>query len=203
MDFHWIWKAILIVFVGTLLLRLAGRKSISQMTVAQTVIMISIGTLMIQPVSEKSIWITFCIAGILILTLLIIEFSQIKINALEKFFSGQAVVIIENGQLHQKNLQKIRLTVDKLEMRLRQKDVQRIGDVQLATLEPNGEIGILLKPEAQYATKADLQMIMDLIETKIPTPSSSDKIVQPNHEEAIFSEVKSKEKNNNTPEKLE
>ena len=46
MDLDWIWKAVLIVLSGTLLLRIAGRKSISQMTLAQTVIMIGIGSLL-------------------------------------------------------------------------------------------------------------------------------------------------------------
>ncbi|MCD8510669.1 MAG: hypothetical protein LRY73_12900 [Bacillus sp. (in: Bacteria)] len=85
-DFHWIWKAIMIVFIATMLLRVAGRKSISQMTVAQTVLMISIGTLMIQPVSEKNIWITFLIALLLVITLIVIEYLQIKSDLLERFF---------------------------------------------------------------------------------------------------------------------
>jgi len=45
MDF--IWKAVVIVLIGTLLLRIAGRKTISEMTLAETVLMISIGTLII------------------------------------------------------------------------------------------------------------------------------------------------------------
>jgi uncharacterized membrane protein YcaP (DUF421 family) len=51
MLFTIIWKTILIFIVGTALLRLGGRKSISQMTVPQVVVMIGLGTLLIQPVS--------------------------------------------------------------------------------------------------------------------------------------------------------
>ncbi|KAA2297616.1 DUF421 domain-containing protein, partial [Clostridioides difficile] len=43
MRMDWIWKSVLLVLIGMILLRIAGRKSISQMSVATTVIMISIG----------------------------------------------------------------------------------------------------------------------------------------------------------------
>lgn len=184
------WKGILIVLFGSIILRVAGRKSISQMTVSQTVIMISIGALLIQPVSEKNIWITFLICGLLILTLIAMEYAQMKINGLERFFSGHAIVIIENGQINVENLKKIRLPVDKLEMRLRQKNVQRIEDVQWATLETNGEIGFSLKPGLQYATKQDIQTVIDLIQQKMPIPAVVKQVVQPENPDNIFKEVK-------------
>ena len=56
-------KALLLVSSGILLLRISGRKSISQMTVAQTVVMISIGSLMIQPIVDKSLWRTLLAAS--------------------------------------------------------------------------------------------------------------------------------------------
>lgn len=78
MDLHFIWKAIVIVLGGVLILRLAGRKSISQLTVAQTVLMIAIGSLIIQPVSDRNIWITLLITLLLVLTLICIEYIVLK-----------------------------------------------------------------------------------------------------------------------------
>ncbi len=59
MSYAWIWKAVVITLVGTMLLRLAGRRSISQMTAVQTLIMISIGTLLIQPISGSNLGVPF------------------------------------------------------------------------------------------------------------------------------------------------
>lgn len=59
MDWDWIWKSVLLVVGGTILLRIAGRKSIAQMTLAQTVIMVGIGSLLIQPVAGFNISLTF------------------------------------------------------------------------------------------------------------------------------------------------
>ncbi|TFD99817.1 DUF421 domain-containing protein [Jeotgalibacillus salarius] len=155
MELDWIWKAILIVTIGVVLLRVSGRKSISQMTIAQTIIMISIGSLLIQPVSGKNLWTTFGVAGLLISTLVFIEFIQIKWDKAENFFSGKSKVVIENGQLRVQTLKKLRLPVDKLEMWLRQSGIDDMKKVQWATIEPSGQLGYILKPEHQPITKKE------------------------------------------------
>ncbi|SOC27637.1 uncharacterized membrane protein YcaP [Ureibacillus xyleni] len=159
MDFEWLWKPILIVVGGTLLLRVAGRKSISQMTLAQTVIMIGIGSLLVQPIAGEGIWTTLAVGGILVITLVLMEYVQIKSNNVEKLITGKSKILIENGQLNEKNLKKLRLTVDQLEMNLRQKSVSNISDVEWATLEPNGQVGFMLKTAAQPVTKREFQLL--------------------------------------------
>lgn len=207
MEFDWIWKAILIILVGTLLLRIAGRKSISQMTLAQTVLMIGIGSLLIQPVAEKSIWVTFGVGAILVLTLIILEYTQLKVDGIEKIITGKAVTLIEKGQLNQKNMRKYRLTVDLLEMLLRQQNVSQINDVEWATLEPNGQIGFILKPEAQPMTKKDIQQILNQINQLQGTINNlqfSNNMVNQNQtpQENIFKEVLTKKHQTPPPKHL-
>ncbi|MEA3319501.1 MAG: DUF421 domain-containing protein [Bacillota bacterium] len=189
MDLDWIWKAVLIVIVGFLILRLAGRKSISQLTVAQTVLMISIGNLIIQPVTEKNIWITFLIALLLVLVLITIERLQIKFDRFETFITGKGIDVIENGEIIEKNLKKLRITVDQLEMRLRQDSISRISDVKTATIEPSGQLGYVLKEYAQYATKEDIKVILDYIHNKFPTGQQPPDITKEINIHSIFSEV--------------
>lgn len=164
MNMEWIWQTVLIVLVGTLLLRIAGRKTISQMTLAETVIMIAIGTLLIQPVVQKNLGITFGAGLILVLTLIVLEYAQMKSDTLEKFLTGKSKVIIEKGSVNETNLAKVRMTVDQLEMNLRQKNVTSISDVEWATLEPNGQVGFTLKKDAQPATKKDIQQLQASID---------------------------------------
>ncbi len=85
MDLHFIWKAIVVVIGGVLILRLAGRKSISQLTVAQTVMMIAVGSLIIQPVGDRNIWITMIITFLMVSTLLFIEYIVLRSDGLETF----------------------------------------------------------------------------------------------------------------------
>ncbi len=223
MDFNWIWKAVLIIVAGTFLLRFAGRKSISQMTLAQTVIMIGIGSLLVQPLSDRNIWVTIGVGAVLILTLIVMEYGQIKSDKLENFITGKSKMVIENGELNVKNIKKMRLTVDQLEMKLRQGNVARISDVKWATLEPNGQLGFILKDHLQPATKQDVEQIQnDIKELKMlfnqrlpkvklitkfnepavePTPPASQK--QENEQPDIFSEVNYKSHETPPPKYLQ
>ncbi|WP_010173783.1 DUF421 domain-containing protein [Bacillus coahuilensis] len=164
MEFQWIWKAVLIVFVGTILLRIAGRKSISQMTLAQTVIMIGIGSLLIQPLAGKNIWVTFGVGMMLVLTLVVTEYLQVKFDWFETFITGKSKMIIDNGVIQEDSLKKLRMTVDQLEMKLRQQTISRMEDVKYATLEPNGQVGVELQNDAKPATKKDIQDLMSEVQ---------------------------------------
>lgn len=163
MEFDWIWKAILIILGGTFLLRIAGRKSISQMTLAQTVVMIGIGSLLVQPVAGKSVWTTLGVGLVLVTTLVLMEYAQLKSDKVENLITGKSKILIENGILNEKNLKKLRITVDQLEMKLRQQNVTKINNIQWATLEANGQIGYILKEEALPATKKDFQLLQQEI----------------------------------------
>lgn len=209
MDFNFIWQAMLIVVVGTFLLRLAGRKTISRMTLAEAVLMISLGTLIIQPVTSKSVWVSFMVGAVLVTTLLLMEYGQLKSDKLEKLITGKSRMVIENGKLNEKELKKLRLTVDQLEMKLRQKHITSINNVQWATLEPNGNLGFTLKKEAQPATKKDIQQLQESINLLMTNQNQLQQLEKQLHEknqvnkENIFTEVKNKEHTNPPSEHLQ
>ncbi|GAM16717.1 DUF421 domain-containing protein [Mesobacillus selenatarsenatis] len=204
MDLHFIWKAVVIVIGGVLILRLAGRKSVSQLTVAQTVMMVAVGSLIIQPVSERNIWITLVITLLMVITLIFIEYITLKYNVMETFIYGKSRLVVENGQLNEANLKKLRLTVDMLEVRLRQQNIKKFSDLQWATIESNGQLGFMLKPEKQYATKEDIQMLKSLIEGSQPSPPNmNNKSTPASGSDDIFKEVKNQGHSKGHPEKLE
>ncbi|MFE8702672.1 DUF421 domain-containing protein [Cytobacillus sp. FJAT-54145] len=193
MELNLFWTSVLMLLTGTILLRVAGRKSISQMTVAQTVIMISIGSIIIQPIVETSVPNTMIAVSIFIGGLILMEWLQVKFNFIEKFLTGKSVVIVENGQINTKNLKTLRFTVDQLEMRLRQNGVSNIEDLKTATLEPNGQLGYELKREARPVTVGDLEKMLPQLILKL----------QSNTEEpSIFNEVRSKSHETPHPNRL-
>ncbi|MEC2746110.1 DUF421 domain-containing protein [Bacillus cereus] len=157
---NFIWEAFILILSGILLLRIAGRKSISQMTLAQTVVMISIGTIIVQPIVEKSVLKAIVSATIFVISVILLEYLQLKSNAFEKFITGKSKMVIENGSLNVSALKKMRLTVDQLEMRLRNQGISKIEDVKTATLEPNGQLGYELKEDAKPLTVGDLKKLI-------------------------------------------
>ncbi len=211
MEWDLLWKAVIIVVGGTLLLRFAGRKSISQMTLAQTVIMIGIGSLLIQPIAGKNIWSTLLVGLILVLTLIVMELLQVKGDTFENIITGKSKVLIENGQLKEQNLKQFRLTVDQLEMNLRQQNVQRIEDVQWATIEPNGRVAMVLKEDLQPVTKREFNQLKSMLEqtlTQLNVPNQNNNqanksFVPPEQQETMFAEVRRNTHKSNPPSRMD
>lgn len=165
MQVAWIWKSVLIFVVGTIILRIGGRKSISQMTISQTIVMIGLGSLIVQPVANKGLLITFGSAFIFVMLMLIAEYLQVKVDFLENIFTGQSVIVVENGNLDIKQLKKLRLTVDQLETRLRQVGVTSIADLKYATIEESGQLGYELKDAKKPLTRGEFLSIIEEIAT--------------------------------------
>lgn len=159
---EFILKVLLLVCFGGFILRVGGRKSISQMTVIQTVIMISIGSLMVQPIANKSITRTLIAATVFVLTMILFEYLELKFNFMEKLVSGKSLIVIEDGKIHEANMRKLRFTVDKLEIRLRQLGISNISDVKIASLEPNGQLGYELMRHAKPMTIGEFEKMMSV-----------------------------------------
>ena len=148
------------VFAGVFLLRIAGRKSISQMSLAQTVIMISIGSIIIQPIIETSVIRTLIASAVFIMALMIMEQLQIKSNKLEKLITGKSRIVIRDGIIQEDQLKKLRLSVDQLEMFVRQQGITKFSDIKTATIEPNGQLGYELQEDAKPLTIGEFKKLV-------------------------------------------
>ncbi|MFP7320541.1 DUF421 domain-containing protein [Bacillus spizizenii] len=178
------WEALILIISGIILLRISGRKSISQMTLAQTVVMISIGTIIVQPIIETSLWKTLVAASIFTLALILMEWFQIKANWMEKFITGKAKLVIEDGKLNIENMKKLRLTVDQLEMRMRLHGISSIKDVKNATIEANGQLGYELRDDKKPLTMGDFKKMMN-----VPDANTMNR-PEPDKQDNIFEELK-------------
>ena len=190
-DLHWIWQTILIFYVGRFILRIAGRKSISQMTITQVVVMVGIGSLLIQPVSGKGLLRTFAIAILIITLMILTEYIEMKFDIMETISTGKAKIVIENGKVNIRNLRKLRMSVDRLETRLRQTGISSIEDVKYATIEVSGLLGYELDDNKKPITKEDFHLLMSEI-SQIKKLLGIDLNVQSHEKQGnnIFSEIK-------------
>jgi uncharacterized membrane protein YcaP (DUF421 family) len=201
MDLSWIWQAVLIFIVGTFILRIGGRKSISQMTISQTIVMIGLGSLLIAPVAGRGLLITFLAALVLTLLMMITEYLEVKVDFLETLFTGKAVIVIENGTPNIKNLKKIRMPIDKLETRLRQAGISSIEDVKYATIEVSGQLGYELIDSKKPLTQGDMVRIMkELSQMKAMLDNNMKSQQSQNQKNNIFEEIKNEKFEGNKKE---
>jgi uncharacterized membrane protein YcaP (DUF421 family) len=153
-------EAFILVFAGTLLVRLSGKKSISELTIASTVVLFSLGGILAEPILSTSVWDTLVAMIGFLCALAVLEKLQLKWNRFERFMFGTPKVVITDGRVEEQNLMKLRLSVDDLEMRLRELGAKKIADIQTATMEANGRIAIDLKPHAKPVTMGDLERLL-------------------------------------------
>lgn len=156
-----VWKSVVVILGGMVLLRFAGRKSISQMTIPTTVIMISIGTVIVQPIAERSVWLALLAATVFVVLLIFLEGLQLRWNFFERVMQNKAYIVIKDGEIQPQALKKIRMTVDQLEINLRQAGIRRHSDVKTATIEPNGQLGYELLEDAAPVTLKQLKELLD------------------------------------------
>jgi uncharacterized membrane protein YcaP (DUF421 family) len=84
---------------------------------------------------------------VLVLTIVgweyLIDWLQYRYPALRPLLTAPSLTLIENGQLNKINLQHELLSEDELQAQLREKEVVRYEDVQLAKLEGDGRLSVI------------------------------------------------------------
>lgn len=154
------------IFAYILLLivtRTIGRKAISQMTFFDFAVAITLGSVTANLALGPQTTVVSATTTLVLLGTLavIVDYSHIKSFLLRKAEESEPVVIIKNGKIEDKNMEKIRLNMNDLLMQLRQNKIFNIADVEFAVMENNGRLSVLPKSQKQPMTPSDLN---------IPTP---------------------------------
>ncbi|KAF5041366.1 hypothetical protein DSECCO2_523790 [anaerobic digester metagenome] len=192
-NLNWIWQTIIIFYGGRLILRIGGRKSISQMTITQVVVMVGIGSLLIQPVAGKDILRTLAVGLIITVLMVITEYLEMKFDLLETISTGKAKIVIADGKLNTKNLRNLRMSVDRLETRLRQSGISSIEDVKYATIEVSGQLGYELNENKKPITKEDFNLLInEILQLKKLIGMNTNIQLNENQGNNIFNEIKTK-----------
>lgn len=167
------WQSIVLAVAGILMLRLSGRKSIAQMTIPQIGVLLTIGAILGSEVAGKGLSESLLAVFTFLAVLYVTEWMTLKWNHAERALKGAAVPVIENGSLVTANMKKLRLSVDDLEKRLRLAGISRVQDVQLGTIETNGELGYELMAHARPVTRGDLEEILkaNFPQLVVPAPA--------------------------------
>lgn len=154
------FESIILISTGIIVLKFAGSKSLSQMTRAEIIVVVSIGRIIVEPVLSKKLGPTMLTACIFSVVLLIIHYLELRSRKVERFLDGNTIVIIRDGQILKDNLKRAKMTEQQLFMHLREKGIHEIQTLQQATAEPNGRIGYQLNAQAQPVTREVLEKVL-------------------------------------------
>ena len=151
---------IYILLIGTI--RLMGKRQLGELEISELVTTLLLSEIASLPIADQSIPITHAVIPLVsILTLeMIFSIILLKCPRLKSIVSARPSVLIRHGTLDQKELSRIRISMDELISELRQSGVGNPADVDYAILEQNGKISILLKKAAEPPTAANLHLAL-------------------------------------------
>lgn len=162
---NYIWESIIILLSGFFLLRIAGKKTVAEMSGLEIITILAIASTISHAISGKGLVKTIVVLSTFVAFLILVQFLTIKFSILKKIFIGKETPVIQNGKINSNNLRKLRISVDQLEAKLRENGITSISDVKNASIEITGQLGYELEQHAKPVTIGDLEKILD---QKIP-----------------------------------
>ena len=147
-------RAAFLYLVLILSVRLMGKRQIGQMEASEFVVTMLVANLASIPMQDSGIPLYSGLVPILTVlgVELVLSFLSLRSIRFRKILCGKPVILIENGNILQKNLRKTRVTLDELTGHLRDKDVLDLRSVQYAILETNGNLSVFPFPGERPAT---------------------------------------------------
>jgi uncharacterized membrane protein YcaP (DUF421 family) len=135
-----------VVFLFILLVtRVAGKRELSSMEPFDLILLVVMGDLVQQSITQSDYSVTGALTVISTITLLTVLVSWVnwRFRPLRSVLEGQPVVLVENGKMIERNMKRERITVEDIESEGRQQQVTDIGDMRWALLETNGRISVI------------------------------------------------------------
>ncbi|WP_445491436.1 DUF421 domain-containing protein [Niallia sp. 03133] len=159
-SIQWILRGIVSFFFLVFVTKIMGQRSISQLRLLDFIVSLVIGNVIAHPLSDEQLGLkgSMITITVIIILYLIGVFSTLKWHWLRSFFDKPPFSIIENGQIHYKNLVRARISIDILLSELRKNKIKDVQNVALALWEPDGTISFFLSPPYQTATPDDMQL---------------------------------------------
>ena len=162
-------RTFILYFIVLFAIRIMGKSELSKMSPFQMVVIFMIAELAAIPIESPTV--SFISGVIAIFTLLflqvLISYISIKSEKFKNFINGRPSVIIENGQINQEEMRRLRISINDLMEQLRLGNTPNVADVNYAVLESNGSLSIVPKPDKKTVTLKD--MGLSLIHISEPT----------------------------------
>jgi uncharacterized membrane protein YcaP (DUF421 family) len=147
---------IYVILIGTM--RLMGKRQLGELEVSELVTTLLISEIAALPIGDPTIPVIYAVIPLITILTLEIALSIIllKCPRLKNIASSRPSILIRHGTVDQKELRRIRISIDELISEIRQTGLSSIAEVDYAILEQNGKISVIPRKSAQPPTAADL-----------------------------------------------
>ncbi|MDO4545326.1 MAG: DUF421 domain-containing protein [Bacillota bacterium] len=153
-------RTVILYLVVLFVIRIMGKAELSKMSPFQLIVVFMIAELASIPIETPDVSILTGVTAIFTLLLLqvLISYLSIKSEKFKNFFNGKPSVLVDKGDINQKELKKLRITINDLMEQLRIGNTPSISDVEYAIMESNGDLSIIPKAEKKPLTPEDMSL---------------------------------------------
>jgi uncharacterized membrane protein YcaP (DUF421 family) len=138
----------LILFpLALLLTRVVTRREIGSLEPFDLVLLVVLGDMLQQGITQNDQSVTGAAIVVVSLALLSVlsAFLTYRLRPLRRALEGEPVILIADGDLVHRNLQRERITLEELSAQARLVQIRDLGEVGWAVLETNGRISFLTR----------------------------------------------------------
>ena len=138
-------RAIIVFFAIFVVTRVIGRRELSTMEPFDLILLVVTGDLVQQGVTQSDYSLTGALTVIATIALLTIALSYVsfKVPKLRPVLDGEPLVLVQDGEVIERNLRRERITIDELLAEARLQQVGSLDQVRFAVLETNGRISVI------------------------------------------------------------
>lgn len=156
-------RTVILYFIVICVVRLMGKRQIGELQPSELVITLLLSEIIAMPMEDSDIPLISTVVPVMLLVAFEIITSTLSMKSLKLRFliQGHPIIIIRDGELQQKEMKKLRLTIDDILEALRQKDIFDISLVSYAIIETNGKMSVMLKPDFETVTNKNAGISAD------------------------------------------
>ena len=138
-------RAVIVFFVVFLVTRVVGRRELSTMEPFDLILLVVTGDLVQQGVTQSDYSLTGAVTVIATIALLTVTLSYLsyRVPRLRPVLDGEPVVLVQDGEVIERNLRRERITLGELLAAARQHQFPSLENVRFAVLETNGVISFI------------------------------------------------------------
>lgn len=135
---------ILYVFI-TLVIHGMGKRQVGELEMSDFITAILLSQIISLPIEDPSIPLLHVFLPVLIIVSaeIAVTFLKGRFNPLKRLFEGKPTFLVEHGVINQRELLRVRITLDELLSEVRQQGYADIADIDYIVLEENGKFSIL------------------------------------------------------------
>jgi len=142
-------RTVFVFFLILVITRAVGRRELSSMEPFDLILLVVIGDLVQQGVTQSDYSLTGAVTVIATIALLTVSMSYLsfRFRRLRPLLEGEPLVLLEDGRPIARNLRRERITLDELHAAAREQQIGSLERVHLAILETSGRISFIPSPE--------------------------------------------------------